>query len=319
MKIVFLEPLGITEYDLNRRVVRAIEEADIDQMPEIIYYPDRAEDTETLIERSKDADVVVLSNIPFDKEVMEKCPKLKYLCVAFTGVDHIDVDYCQERGIQISNALGYATVAVADLVFGMVISLARHMREFEDGFRDTGDRQAEYGFELQDKTFGVLGLGSIGRRVAKIANAFGCNVIGWSRSKKDLEYVQYVSFEEVLRRSDIVSLHVALTDDTKNLIGRDQILMMKKDAILINTSRGGVVDDDALAVALNENRIGAAGIDVFNEEPPMDLDKPLLHAKNTLVTPHIAFAGPQAFEKRADIVAKNLAGWLKGQPENLVL
>ena len=315
MKIVFLEPLGISEELLKEKISSVIDEAE----HEIIYYKDRQEDTDTLIERSKDADIVVLSNFKYGREVMESCPSLKMVCVAFTGVDHVDIDYCREKGITVCNCAGYSTSAVADIVFAMVISLARNIIPCQDKARNGGTKDGLVGFELDGKTFGIIGTGAIGTRVAKIANAFGCKVIAYSRTKKDLPDVEFVTMEELLKKSDIVSLHVPQTPETTGLIGKEQLELMKPEAILINTSRGPVVDSAALAAALKNGTIAAAGVDVFNCEPPLPAEEPLLAAPNTLLTPHIAFASHQAFEKRADIVAENIKCWLEGNPQNVII
>lgn len=315
MKIVFLEPLGISEELLKEKISSVIDEAE----HEIIYYKDRQEDTDTLIERSKDADIVVLSNFKYGREVMESCPSLKMVCVAFTGVDHVDIDYCREKGITVCNCAGYSTSAVADIVFAMVISLARNIIPCQDKARNGGTKDGLVGFELDGKTFGIIGTGAIGTRVAKIANAFGCKVIAYSRTKKDLPDVEFVTMEELLKKSDIVSLHVPQTPETTGLIGKEQLELMKPEAILINTARGPVVDSAALAAALKNGTIAAAGVDVFNCEPPLPAEEPLLAAPNTLLTPHIAFASHQAFEKRADIVAENIKCWLEGNPQNVII
>lgn len=315
MKIVFLEPLGISQELLNEKVSSVIDEAE----HEIIYYKDRQEDTDTLIERSKDADIIVLSNFKYGREVMESCPSLKMVCVAFTGVDHVDIDYCREKGITVCNCAGYSTSAVADIVFAMVISLARNIIPCQDKARNGGTKDGLVGFELDGKTFGIIGTGAIGTRVAKIANAFGCKVIAYSRTKKDLPDVEFVTMEELLKNSDIVSLHVPQTPETTGLIGKEQLELMKPEAILINTARGPVVDSAALAAALKNGTIAAAGVDVFNCEPPLPAEEPLLAAPNTLLTPHIAFASHQAFEKRADIVAENIKCWLEGKPQNVII
>lgn len=315
MKIVFLEPLGISEELLKEKISSVIDEAE----HEIIYYKDRQEDTDTLIERSKDADIVVLSNFKYGREVMESCPSLKMVCVAFTGVDHVDIDYCREKGITVCNCAGYSTSAVADIVFAMVISLARNIIPCQDKARNGGTKDGLVGFELDGKTFGIIGTGAIGTRVAKIANAFGCKVIAYSRTKKDLPDVEFVTMEELLKKSDIVSLHVPQTPETTGLIGKEQLELMKPEAILINTARGPVVDSAALAAALKNGTIAAAGVDVFNCEPPLLAEEPLLAAPNTLLTPHIAFASHQAFEKRADIVAANIKCWLEGKPQNVII
>ena len=312
MKIVFLEPLGISK-DLLQSTINTYVHGE----HEIIYYDNRVEDTQSLIERSKDADIVVLSNFKYNKEVMEHCPNLKMICVAFTGVDHIDIEYCNQRGITVCNCAGYSTVAVADIVFGLVIDLARNILPCDTKCRNGQTKDGLIGYELEGKTFGIIGLGAIGQRVAKIANAFGCNVIAYNRSEKNIDGVVQLSMEEVLKQSDIVSIHVPQTNETVGLIGKNQLEMMKPTAMLINTARGPIVDAHALADALRNNTIACAGIDVFDVEPPLPSSNPLIDAPNTILTPHIAFASHQAFEKRAHIVGENIAKWLEGTPQNV--
>lgn len=313
MKLSILEPLGI-----DMAALRSMAEKAVNGKMEVVCYDNRVEDTATLIERSKDADVVVLSNFKYGRDVMEHCPNLKMVCVAFTGVDHVDMEYCRERGIIVCNCAGYSTVAVADLVFGMVISLARNIPQCDQAVRHGGTKDGLVGYELEGKTFGVIGLGAIGQRVARIASAFGCRVLGYNRSEKNLPNVEQVSLETLLKESDIVSLHVPLTAETKGLINKDRLAMMKPTAYLINTSRGPVVDSEALAEALKKGVIAKAAVDVFEMEPPVPQDHVLFTAPNLLATPHTAFAGPQAFQKRAVIVMDNISKWLDGKPQNIV-
>lgn len=313
MKLVVLEPLGIPQEELEQKVNEAAGKG-----VEVVCYKDRKEDVATLIERSKDADAVVLSNFKYPKEVMEQCPNLKYVCVAFTGYDHVDMEYCKERGIVVSNCAGYSTVAVADLVFGFVIDLYRNIIPCNELVRKGGTKAGLVGPELEGKKFGIIGAGAIGLRVAKIANAFGCEVYAYSRTKKDVSDVTFVDLDTLLSTCDIVSLHVPQTSETVGLINKDKLALMKKDAILINTARGPIVDSAALAQALNEGNIAGAAVDVFETEPPIDEAHPLLHAKNCIATPHIAFASVQAMYKRADIVCDNIKAYLAGAPINVV-
>lgn len=313
MKIAFLEPLGIPQEKLDATVRAALGDAH-----ELVYFPDRRTDADTLAERCAGADAVVLSNFPFRREVIERCPDLKMICVAFTGVDHVDIDCCRERGITVCNCAGYSTVAVADLVFGLVIGLARNILPCDARCRAGGTKDGLVGFELAGKTFGVIGCGAIGSRVAAIAGAFGCRVLAYSRTVKDLPGVEFVSKETLLRESDIVSLHVPQNKSTIGLIGKEELALMKPTAFLINTARGPVVDTAALAEALKAGTIAGAGVDVFDCEPPIPAENPLLDAPHLLCTPHVAFATAQAFEKRAVIVAENLRAWIAGAPVNLV-
>ncbi len=314
MKIVFLEPLGIEkEKFLN------IAHEKLDSKGELVFYDNRVEDTKTLIERSKDADIVVLSNFKYKRDVIEKCPNLKMICVAFTGVDHVDIDYCRERGIKVCNCAGYSTVAVADLVFGLIINLYRNIDECNKVTRKGGTKNGLVGFELEGKKFGIVGTGAIGMRVASIAKAFGCEVYGYSRTVKDNNGVKYIDLNTLLSTCDIVSLHVPLNEETKGLINAENIKLMKKDAILINTARGPVIDSMALAEALKNNIIAGAGIDVFEMEPPIPEDHILFEAPNLIVTPHVAFATKESMIKRAEIVFDNIEKFIDGNMQNIIV
>ena len=343
MKLVVLEPLGIPDENLRALLTEALDAVGAQEdaatsantttaasgtsaatttastpAVELITYPTRAEDEETLIERSADADIIVVSNIKYPASVMRHNPNLKYICVAFTGYDHIDIAYCREHGIQVSNCAGYSTVAVADLVFALVISLYRNICTLNNIVREGGTKDGLVGPELEGKRFGIVGLGAIGSRVARIACAFGCDVVAYSRTPKTIEGVTMVSFEELLTTSDIVSIHVPQTPETINMIGAAELALMKPNALLINCARGPIVNSEALAQALNEGRIAGAGIDVLETEPPFPAEHPLLNSKNTIVTPHVAFASTQAMEKRAVIVANNVASYLAGETQNVV-
>ncbi|OCA98507.1 2-hydroxyacid dehydrogenase [Clostridium beijerinckii] len=313
MKLVILEPLGV-----NKDKLLGMAKESLGNEVDIIYYDTRVEDTETLIERSKDADAVVLSNLPYKKEVIENCPNLRMICVAFTGVDHVAMDYCKERDILVCNCAGYSTAAVADLVFGMVISLYRNIIPCDKVTREGGTKNGLVGFELAGKKFGVVGAGAIGMRTASIAKAFGCDVYAYSRTKKDVEGIEFVDLDTLMATCDIVSLHVPLNESTKGLINNEKLSLMKESAILINTARGPVLDSSALAEALNNGKIAGAGVDVFEIEPPIPTDHVLFGAKNLIVTPHVAFATAEAFEKRAVIVFDNIKKWLKGNPQNVI-
>lgn len=313
MNITFLEPLGIPQEKLAQLVETAV-----GTEPKITYYNDRIEDPEVLMERSQGADCVVLSNMKYGRDIISRCPDLKMICVAFTGVDLVDVDYCQEKGITVCNCAGYSTVAVADLVFGFVIDLARNVIACNDAVRRGGTKAGLVGFELEGKRFGVIGAGAIGTRVLNIAQAFGCETVAYSRSEKEIPGVKFLSLEELLKTSDIVSLHVPQTPETLGMMGRDQFALMKESALFINTARGPVVDSQALAEALNTGKIAGAAVDVFEMEPPVPEDHVLLKAKNLIATPHVAFASRQAFEKRAVIVAENIKKWMEGRPQNVI-
>ena len=313
MKLVILEPLGVEEEKLL-----ALAEEKLGNRAEIVYYDTRVTDPDTLAGRAEDADIAVISNLPFKKEVVERCPKLKMLSVAFTGVDHVDMDYCHERGILVSNCAGYSNTAVSELVFGLALSLYRRIIECDRAVRAGKDKTGLVGLELSGKKFGIIGMGAIGTRTAQLAKAFGCEVLGFNRSPRQIEGVRMTDLDTLLSECDIVSLHVPLTDETKGLIGERELSLMKPDAVLINTARGPVVDSRALAAALKEGRLAGAAVDVYETEPPIAQDHPLLTAPNVTATPHVAFATKEALYQRAAIVFDNVAGYLDGKPQNVM-
>ncbi len=269
------------------------------------YYMDRREDNHTLIERMCDADIAVISNIKLPATVLSQCPKLRYLSVGFTGLDHIDLDYCRENNIQVQNAAGYSTIAVSELAVGMMLDLLRGITTMDSVIRQGKSRGTFLGGELRGKTVGVVGTGAIGNATIRLLLAFGAKVIAYSRTERpDVKAlgVEYMPLADIMRQSDIVTLHTPLTDKTRGLIGKKQIALMKPYALLVNTARGPVCDIAAVAAALREGRIAGAAFDVFEQEPPLPLDHPLLSAPNCLLTPHVAFATEESFAARADIV-----------------
>ena len=305
MKIVVIEPLGVEE----KRFME-IARAAVGDEHEIICYDTRTTDAEELGKRGKDADIIAIGNLPFPREVLERCENLKMLAVAFTGLDHVDLKYCEERGIKVQNCAGYATTAVAELTFGLIISLYRNMVACDTATRKQGTKDGLIGFELEGKTLGVVGTGAIGTRVIGIAKAFGMDVIAYNRTPGKVEGVKYAGLEEVLAQSDIVSLHVPLTDETRGMIGARELSMMKPTAVLINTARGPVVETQALADALKDGTIAGAAIDVFDSEPPVAADDPLMTAPDTVLTPHVAFATKESMIKRAIIEFDNIAKFI---------
>lgn len=312
MKLVIIEPLGVADETL-------LELAEyLKDKVELIYYNTRTVDTAELIERGMDADIIVVSNLPLNAQVIAGCKNLKMISVAFTGIDHIAMEVCRERGITVCNCAGYSTAAVADLVFGMLITLYRNIIPCDQACRSGETKDGLIGFELEGRKFGVIGTGAIGLRVMSIALAFGCEVYAYSRTRKTVEGVTYVELDTLLSECDIVSLHLPLNEATKGLINREKLSLMKQHAVLINTARGLIVDSEALAEALNNGTIAGAGIDVFEKEPPIETDHPLFSASNVLVTPHVAFATKEALVKRAVIVFDNVVKYLDGRPQNVM-
>ena len=304
MKIVAVEPIGI-----SAERAQEIRQDLANKGHEFVWYADRKEDAASLVERMKDAEVVIISNIPLPAEVLSQCPKLQFLNVAFTGLDHIDLEYCQTHNILVKNASGYAKEAVAELAIGLMIDVLRKITSLDGSIRQGGVRGAFLGGELRGKTVGIVGTGAIGTRTVELLKAYGCRVIAWSRTHKPEVMnlgVAYVTLEGLMRDSDIISLHVPLTTETKHLISREMLALCKPSAILINTARGNVEDMDALAECLRDGKIAGAGIDVYEKEPPLPSDHPLLSAPNCVLVPHVGYATREAFDIRIDIILGNL-------------
>ena len=314
MKIVLLEELGVSDKIIEKHAKKLKEMGHT-----FVAYPKNA-DAEVQAERSKDADVIMIANMPLSEKAVQEADNLKYIDVAFTGVDHIPMELAKQKEIAVSNASGYATQAVAEISISFMIQLLRNMAQTEERCRQGGTKAGLIGNLLCGKTVGIVGAGAIGKRVAALCKAFGCSVLAYNRSEvKDPSIDEQVSLEELLKRSDIVSLHCPLTEATKGMIGEKELSLMKKEAILVNTARGAVVDSTALATALKNGEIAGAATDVFEMEPPVPGDHPLLHCPNMVVTPHIAFASVESMEQRADIVFDNLYSWLEGTQKNIIL
>lgn len=314
MKIVLMEDLGISQETLEG-YIRKIRQAG----HEMAVY-DGNTDTAAQSALAKDADALILANMPLCEEAVRNSSTLKFIDVAFTGVDHIPMAAAKEKKITVSNASGYATQAVAELAVSFMIQLLRNVKQTEERCRAGGTKQGLVGSLLAGKTVGIVGAGTIGRKTAKLCKAFGCRILAFNRSevKDRTDIDEQVSLEELLEKSDIVSLHCPLTSETKGLINQDTIAKMNPNAVLINTARGAVVDSSALADALKSGKIAGAASDVFETEPPLNREHPLLNCPNMIVTPHIAFASRESMELRGDIVFRNLDAWLAGAPVNVV-
>ncbi|WP_333652511.1 2-hydroxyacid dehydrogenase [Lacrimispora sp.] len=315
MNIVLLESLGIPDSLLNECAKPLIEAGH-----SFTAYP-KSTDPNVQIQQAAEADVIMIANMPLSGQVISACEHLKFIDIAFTGVDHVDLEAAKAKGIKVSNAAGYSTEAVAELTLCMMLSLLRNVPQVEARCREGKTKDGLVGCELMGKTVGIIGAGTIGTRVGKLCDAFGCKVLGYKRGLTGNEpsFMEFVTLDELLSRSHIVSLHCPLTEDTRHLINKDTIAKMKKGAYLINAARGPVVDSQALANALNEEYLSGAGIDVFETEPPLDTSHPLLHSKNTLVTPHVAFSSAESMETRARIVFDNISKWLEGRQTNVIL
>lgn len=308
MKIVAVEPLGISKERFEELKTEFGSKGHV-----FNYYLDRCEDAQSLVRRMHDAEIVVVSNIPLREEVLSQCRNLKMLSVAFTGVDHIDLNYCKEHNIAVKNAAGYSTTAVSELTVGLMLDVLRHITAFNGIARQGQGRGSFLGCELRGKTVGVVGTGAIGIDVIKLLLAFGCKVLAFNRSEHDEVKrlgVPYVNLPKLMKESDIVTVHVPMTQETYHLISRELIATMRPTAILVNTARGNVVDIEALAEALKDGHIAGAGIDVYEKEPPLPENHVLLQASNCVCVPHIGFATREAFDIRARIVFDHVRSYV---------
>lgn len=308
MKISCVEPLGISEEQFEQ-----LKSEFAANGHSFEYFMDRNETPEILVDRMADADIVVISNIKLSADTLSQCPNLKFLSVAFTGLDHIDLAYCKEHNIEVRNAAGYSTVAVSELAVGLMLDVLRHVTELHQNTLLGMTREGFLGRELHGKTVGVVGTGAIGTATIRLLIAFGCKVLAYSRTERDevkAMGAQYVTLEQLLKESDIVTLHIPLTAETTHLIDVEQIKLMKESAILINTARGNVINIPALASALYQGRIAGAGIDVYEKEPPLEEDHPLCQVDNCVLVPHIGYATREAFDIRAGIVFDSVRQFL---------
>lgn len=277
-------------------------------------------DPEQRIERLQGQQVAIVNKAIIDKQVMDACPELKLICISATGMNNVDLDYAKEKGIVVKNVAGYSTDSVAQLTFSMLLYLLAKLPYF-DNFVKSGDyakspiftNHGRSFWELKGKQFAIVGLGTIGKRVAEIAKAFGAKVVYHSTSGKNLNApYPHLEFEELLLTSDVISIHCPLNEKTDNLFGYEQFKKMKSSAILLNAGRGKIVNETELAKALNENLIAAAGLDVLEYEPIKE-NNPLLKIDNPeklFITPHIAWISQEAREELVEGVCQNIINWI---------
>ena len=313
MKIVILEPIGLTSEDISK-IIKSFESLD----HELITYENRPTNDDEIIKRAEEANILILSNLPLSENVIKCCTNLQFISVAFAGVDHIPMELCRTKNIIVSNTAGYSNHSVAELVIGSAISLLRKIVWSNTQTRKLSTREGFLGTELHEKTFGIIGLGQIGKEVAHLANAFGCRVLAYSRTPKDIENIEFSNLDYLLKESDIISLHVPLTEETQDLINKKKLQLLKPQAIIINTARGPVINYHALSEALINHNISGAAIDVYEKEPPLEKNHPLFNAPNLILLPHIGYATHEAIKLRGDIVIENIHKWLAGNPQNIM-
>jgi glycerate dehydrogenase len=287
-------------------------------------YP--ATEPDEVAERLRDATIAITNKVPLRAADIARLPKLKMIAVAATGTDNVDLAACRERGIVVSNIRNYSVVSVPEHCFALILALRRNLRAYSDdvaaGLWQQSNRFCLLDHPIADLSgsrLGIVGYGALGRKVARLGRAFGMQVCVASRSPVSDPDVTAVALDELLRRSDVVSLHLPLDENTRNLIGARELASMKPSALLINTARGGLVDEAALANALTAGVIGGAGFDVLSKEPPA-ADNPLLGLQlpNFILTPHVAWASAGAMQTLADMLVDNIEAWAADAPLNVV-
>jgi D-3-phosphoglycerate dehydrogenase len=313
MKIVISDPVFLPEEYKKR----------LETLGDLKVFDSLPSSDEELVSRTKDADIVVLGGrYVFSKDAFNASANLKMISICQTGYNIIDIEAANEKGVIVSNVPGYATDSVAELVFALALNILRKVRIADSKLREGNfDWREHLGNQLMGKTIGVIGSGSIGTRVIQIAHCFNMNVISFTADPNEEKAkelgVRFVDLDTLLTQSDIVTLHVPLTASTENMIGAKELAKMKKSAILINTARGKVVDEEALVKSLKEKRISGAGIDVFQTEP-LPVDNPLTELENVILTPHIGFVTQEALEKSISVCVANIEKFIDGEPRNVV-
>lgn len=289
---------------------------------EVRAHTDRAEDERELVRRLEGAQAVVnmRSFTRFSAEVLTQCPALKIISISGTGTDNVDLHAADARGVLVCNTPEANSDSVAEHTWALLLALARGLREMEERMRG-GEWWHHYGTELKGKTLGLVGLGRIAQRVARMAHGFGMEVLGWSYSR-DPERAQaagitLVELEELLRRSDVVSLHLRLSERSRGLLDAERLALLKPEALLVNTARGALVDEPALAQRLAAGRLGGAALDCYSEEP-LPLDHPLRQAPRTLLIPHAGWMTREARERMLSEPVDNIVAWREGRPQNVV-
>ena len=322
MKIVVLDGYALNPGDLSWKGMEDF--GDLTVYDRSSYDP---KDEDIILERAKDADIILTNKTPLTKNVINNMPNLKYIGVLATGYDVVDIDAAKERGVVVTNIPSYGTTAVAQMTFALILELTNHVGEHNRAVHDgQWERSQDWSFtkhplmELAGKTIGIIGYGRIGQNVGEIAQAFGMKVLANAKTPREElenEMVKFADLDSLLRDSDIISLHCPLTEDTEEMINKDSISLMKDSALLINTSRGGLINEEDLARALNEGDIPGAALDVVSVEP-ISSDNPLLKAKNTIITPHISWAPRESRLRLMNIAVENLKSFMDGKPKNLV-
>ena len=317
MKIVILDSNALNPGDMSWDQIRAF--------GNVTTYP-RTQGKEEIVARIADAEIVLLNKVPIDDEILERCPTVKLICCLSTGYNVVDIHAARARNIPVCNVPAYSTAAVSQFTFALLLELCHrighHDKTVHDGkwaacpdfcYWDTPQ------MELAGKTMGIIGFGRIGQAVGRIAHAMGMEVLAYSRSRRSEgeAIAEYVDLDTLLAQSDIISLHCPLFPETERLINAQTIAKMKDGAILLNTARGQVIDEAAVAEALKCGKLRGAAMDVVSEEP-IHPNNPLLSAPNCIITPHMAWAPMETRQRILDVTVRNIQGYLSGKPLNVV-
>ena len=316
MKIVILDGRALNPGDLSYDCIK--------QFGEVTLY-ERTDTKEDTIARIGDSEIVLVNKVPITQEILDACPNIKLICVQATGYNIVDCDACARKGIPVTNVPSYGTAAVAQFTIALILELCHQVGIHNESVHN-GDWVKSTNFcywltpqmELGGKTLGILGFGRIGRAVGKLAKAFGMRIIAYNRSQCDegREIGEYVDLGTLFAQSDILTLHCPLFPETEKIINAENIAKMKDGAMLINTSRGGLLDEAAVAQALNCGKLRGAAVDVVSQEP-MASGNPLLNS-NCIITPHIAWAPVESRQRLLDCVVENIRCFLNGTPQNVV-
>ena len=318
MKIVLLDSEALNPGDLSW--------APLENLGELTVYPQGSTDPEEVIRRIGDAEIVLTNKTPVGRVIFERCPNMKLLSVVATGYNVVDTQAAKEHGVAVCNVPAYGTEMVAQFAIGLLLEICHHVQLHNESVH-AGEWERCPNFcywkspilELAGKTMGIVGFGRIGRAVGRTARALGMRVIatGSRKCPEGEAIAEYVDLDTVLRESDVISLHCPQFPETEKLINRDTIARMKDGAILINNSRGGLIDEQAVADALNSGKLYAAAVDVVTQEPIVGTN-PLLTAKNCIITPHISWAATECRRRIVDITAENIRCFFAGDPQNVV-
>ncbi|MFW6000782.1 MAG: D-2-hydroxyacid dehydrogenase [Halanaerobium sp.] len=323
MKIVVLDSCGLNPEELSW--------SEIEKYGELEIY--KRTEEENILERAKDAEIILTNKTPISRDTINKLDSLEYIGVLATGYNVIDLEAAAENGIVVTNVPAYSTDSVAQFVFALLLEVAHHVGEHNSAVK-AGEWSSAKDFsfwkypliELKNKTMGIIGYGSIGQRTAELALAFGMNVIVHDRSpekkKKDpsimTDKIRFVDSEELFRNSDVISLHCPLTEETKGIINKESIDLMKEGVIIVNTARGPLIVEEDLAAALESGKIYAAAVDVLSNEPPKE-NNPIIKSDKTIITPHIAWAAKESRERLMKTVVDNIKSYLKGEVKNSIV